>query len=375
MGKKITNKEVDELLINRPIKRLGEYINKKTKIKFQCLIEDCNYIWTTAPYSILIRGTGCPNCVDNSKKVTNEQLDIILVGRNIERLDCYINSYTHLNFQCLNKKCNHIWLSTPNSIINGKSGCPKCAHENSISLTSEEFDEKIKNLGIIRIDEYLGGKIPINFQCTKCKYIFKTFPRSLSHDQTTCAKCWGNAKLTNNDIDIKLINRNIQRIGNFVNNKAQIDFKCLICNFIWPAAPTDVLNKLTGCPKCQSPKSEGIIIKIFERYNIEYVYQKRIQEINNLFPKLKVDFYFPSINIIIEYNGTQHYKSTRFGGISQERADDKFAKQRKRDKLLRKTCKDNNIILICIDGRKYKHAKLEKYIIKKIIPMIKNDMI
>jgi predicted Zn-ribbon and HTH transcriptional regulator len=369
MRKLITNEQVDSRLIGRNIKRIDDYINANSKIRFQCLIESCKHIWATTPKSILYRGTGCPKCDDNNRKITNAQIDDRLVGRNIRRIGNYVNSYTHIDFMCLINSCNHIWSATTNSVVDLKTGCPKCKRQ-SLVLSNEEIDRRLINRNIKRIDNYITVIAPINFQCNICGYIWNIAPSSIINSDSKCAKCWGNAKINNEDIDFTLNNRNIQRLGDCVNNKTPIDFKCLICNFIWSAAPNDIVNKLTGCPKCQSPKGEKIIIELFEKFNIEFVYQKHIREINGTFPNLKVDFYFSATNLVIEYNGAQHYKAVRFGGISQERADDKFAKQRKRDRLLKRVCKNNNITLICIDGRKYKNIKLKEFIVNEIIPTL-----
>jgi very-short-patch-repair endonuclease len=84
-----------------------------------------------------------------------------------------------------------------------------------------------------------------------------------------------------------------------------------------------------------------------------------------------VDFYFPDKNIIIEYNGHQHYQPVRFGGISLESAEINFIRQQYRDKYLQNFCDQNNITLIWIDGRTYTYKKLESYIIETIIPLLK----
>ncbi len=57
--------------------------------------------------------------------------------------------------------------------------------------------------------------------------------------------------------------------------------------------------------------------------------------------KFAIDIFVPSLNLAIEYNGEQHYKSIeRYGG------EEKLKKQQERDKFVRKKCKENNIILI-----------------------------
>lgn len=54
-----------------------------------------------------------------------------------------------------------------------------------------------------------------------------------------------------------------------------------------------------------------------------------------------VDFYLPSNNIIIEYNGIQHYKQKEYFG-----GDNALEKQQERDMALRQYCKEHGIKLI-----------------------------
>ena len=59
MSRKLTNTDIDQRLHGRAIKRIDDYINCNSKIKFQCLVEDCNHILENTPGNIL-RGTRMP---------------------------------------------------------------------------------------------------------------------------------------------------------------------------------------------------------------------------------------------------------------------------------------------------------------------------
>ena len=48
---------------------------------------------------------------------------------------------------------------------------------------------------------------------------------------------------------------------------------------------------------------------------------------------------------MVEYDGEQHFKPVRFGGISIERAAKRFKKQQRIDSLDFDFCEENNIIL------------------------------
>lgn len=364
---KLTNEKILDKLLQYNIIMLNDYINSHISRDFQC--NQCLYIWSAKPYHILNGHSGCPNC-SNKAKLTNEIIDIKLINRNIKRLDNIINNKIKIKFQCININCNYIWLSSPNNILTGR-GCPQCS--NKIRLTNEILDLKIIEKNIKRLENVINNHNLITFQCliNNCNHIWLAAPKSIYSKNTGCPKCANNLKLTNKDLDDRLLYRQILRLDNYINSKIPIKFKCLIekCECIWEAAPTDILSG-KGCPLCKH-KNEKLIYSILQNNNLNFEYHKSIQDINIIYPNYIVDFYFPLINTIIEYNGEQHYKPVRFGGIAEERAIINFKAQQKRDFILNEICQKYNINLICIDGRIFKGQKLQNEIIR-IINLLKN---
>jgi len=59
------------------------------------------------------------------KKLTNDHIDLKLLGKNIVRVDDYVNNKTPLHFQC--NVCEFVWKTAPDCIINAGTGCPKCS--------------------------------------------------------------------------------------------------------------------------------------------------------------------------------------------------------------------------------------------------------
>ena len=279
--------------------------------KFQCLIENCFHIWTTDAASILTQDKGCAKCYGNIP-LTNKIIDEKLLARNIQRLDDYINNHTHIRWQCLNKICNNIWTARPSHILSSKSGCPNC--------------------------------------------------------------CATRPLLEASIIDARLVSHSIERIGNYTGICVETTFLCLnkLCNFVWETTPNNILNCKRGCPKCSGlHKNENIVFNILLQTSFIIKKQYSIKKIiHDEIRTMRVDFYLPEIQTIIEYNGEQHYKPVRFNKITLEQAEINFVKQQARDQYLQFICDTNNIKLICIDGRKYTNSKLEKYIIEFIIPIL-----
>ena len=87
-----------------------------------------------------------------------------------------------------------------------------------------------------------------------------------------------------------------------------------ICGKIFSAQPRDLLYH-SHCP-CYTinSKGENEIEKILNELNINYEKQKRLDEIK----KAPFDFYLPDYNLLIEFQGRQHYEPvSKFGGEKQ----------------------------------------------------------
>lgn len=359
----LKNDYIDSLLNKRSVKRIGSYVNNFTPITFKCLLNTCNYTWETSTSSILNRNSGCPKCA-GVVKYSNKEIDNKLFNINIKKLNPYVNMVKSNKFQCIN--CNYIWTTSTNNILNNKSRCPKCS--NRVRLTNEDIDFKLSFKKIKRLDNYLNNHSPIRFQCLIDDYIWKTTSKSIFGLNSGCPKCSNVAKLTNEEVDSKLINRGIVRIDSVINSSTPINFKCQKCTYIWLSAPNDIRSG-KGCPKCNTPGiNEKLMLQSLDTNNIRYKLHYCIKKIDLESPSYTFDAYIENIRLAIEYNGKQHYEPTGFGSGDPELT---YIKQKERDDYKREFCKKHKIILIEIDGRVYYGNKLKIYLVNELIPMLK----
>ena len=66
-----------------------------------------------------------------------------------------------------------------------------------------------------------------------------------------------------------------------------------------------------GCNTCRSSKGELAIFEILNKNNIKFIPQYILSEQHNTF---RFDFYIPSIRVLIEFQGVQHYKAIDYFG-------------------------------------------------------------
>lgn len=136
--------------------------------------------------------------------------------------------------------------------------------------------------------------------------------------------------------------------------KSHIKLLCRTHNTEFTTSYVNLRHNSIGCPKCNKILSKfenhcyDILTNFIDIENIKrnyYIYKiKDITKKLGFRKYIKVDFYIESKKLIIEFDGEQHYKSTKFIQKSYE----KFVDQVNRDRCLENYCKDNNITLLRI---------------------------
>ena len=133
--------------INPSIEVLGTYKNESKRIACRC--RKCGFQWEGLP-SVLLRGASCPNCSKNKIHSrfakTQEQFvqELSKVNPDIEVMGQYYNANTPIYFRC--KRCNYIWKTQPNALLNNGSGCPNCVKYLKISFPETATFYYIKQL-------------------------------------------------------------------------------------------------------------------------------------------------------------------------------------------------------------------------------------
>lgn len=286
----------------------------------------------------------------HKSSLTNDIIDQRLkdIKSCIVRVGDFKKSAEKLLFKCTDH--NITWSAITHNMLKGY-GCEICGKEkqqkvvNKRKFNDEIVDNKIKFKNIKRIGKYTDINTKLKWKCEKCNYEWNAIPYTILHNKSGCPKCAGQEKWTNERIDSFLLttDRKIKRISDYSGNKKLMEWSCDECKVIWKASPGNVLckSKLSGCPICFY-KREKFVKNILEKLNQKFEIHKHF----NIPQRIHVDFYIPEKNIIIEYNGQQHYEPVKFGGYGDKTYILRFENQKKRDINLRKYAKSNKIKLL-----------------------------
>ena len=208
----------------------------------------------------------------------------------------YKNNKTKLNIIC---DKGHEWHPTFDNFINKNRRCRKCADiQNSINQREKWED-------IVNLVESCGYKL-------------------LSKDND----------YKNQDSKLKALCPNNHEYEFYINN----------------------FKKGKRCSKCNMSGGEQEIERILNKYAINYIFNYRFGE-DNIRNK-PYDFYIPSSNLCIEYDGQQHYHM-QFDYSLLDLMNRKYI-----DNIKTEYCKSNNITLIRIPYWNFNN--IEEIIIDKL---------
>lgn len=235
-----------------------------------------------------LSGQNCPVCSPAWTKYDTETFISKAVEKHGDiydyRKSVYVDAKTKIEIIC--KDHGSFWQIPKSHFLNGY-GCKKCASIRVASgqtLSNDQFLEKTKELRI-DFDNFDFSKT--DYKSAKKKVII------------TCKK--------HGDFNV---------------------------------SPDHFLRKGVYCPSCSASKGEKKVKDFLETLGVEFETEKAFNKCKKE-KALRFDFYISDYNLLIEYQGEQHYQPVFiFGG------EDSFKKTQLRDQIKRDFCQKNGIDLL-----------------------------
>jgi hypothetical protein len=196
------------------------------------------------------------------------------------------------------------------------------------------------------ITTYKGTHSYISFNCIKHNTAFTVKGTVINLGKGGCPACSEEARLLKHRSKITptFIKKSKEIHGEkydysevvYVNQYTAVQIICPT-HGAFLQTPTTHIHCRCGCPSCSESSGERAIGQYLRANNIKFEFQYFV-EINK--SRHYFDFYLPEYNLIIEYDGKQHFDPIKyFGGVNT------FKKIQKRDAIKNKYCEDNRIKL------------------------------
>lgn len=294
---------------------ISEYVNGDTFVELKHV--PTKEVWKTKPRYLNGKrqapGVARANQSKTKKsQYTHEEYEQMFYKRWDKSEYELVSKYTRMSdkVEVLHKKCNKIFTPSANNMIqenNNKKGCRHCYGKRKKSL--EEYNElfqaheELKEYTILSVESKSGhvyGKVRHN--CDLC---------------------------SNHEFNIRI---------------------------------SDMISKHRHrCPKCKDLYFESKAVRDIKKYLTDngYIFEqeKKFETCKNI-TYLPFDFYLPELQLLIEYDGVQHFKP------SFKQDEEEFEKIQHRDALKTQWCEDNNINLLRITYRQDHIKTLDKYLNK-----------
>lgn len=254
---------------------------------------------------------------------------------------------SHEEIKCKCTKCGYDIIDNHLNLCKNKFKCRYCILTDKSSLIKDGL------ISIIKIDEYGDGAY-IYLRCNN-GHTYKQDRRNLLANKG-CNQCYlENKRFTLDDVLFKFNKKHgdyySYNMSSYKNLHSKIKITCKRGHIFYQKVSNHIQGK--GCPNCRESLGERTISKYLCDNNIIYERQKKFKDCKyvNMLP---FDFYIPDLNMVIEFDGIQHFKPIKqFGGEKE------FEKVKIKDKIKSEYCENNSIHLLRISYEDNIQKKLD----------------
>ena len=286
-----------------------------------------------------------------NKKFADENFSIIYMGK---------NSSENSIIKCLD--CNRKITVNTGELFRSrrKHICSKCYYLRKDTQINRDkvltlLKDKAYNIEFFMKKQSKNGNKSdcVRFTCLKCDYINELWVYGiLRSNQCNCQRCSGQRKDKDDIIFSQELNElypnKFTILVPYKDVKTDIRVRCNNCGFIRNVKPS-VLIRSGFCPKCGKNKSigENFISNWLDEHNINYETQKYFKDWDIGIHYF--DFYLPTLNLIIEYHGQQHYSFNPYFHHTLEN----FNYRLEKDKTKKENCLKHGINYVSINSKNY----------------------
>lgn len=237
----------------------------------------------------------------------------------------FVNAKTNITYECLT--CSTLFDTQPQIIHNAKAPCPECRkvykQKKFLDKAEKTFKDNFhkwhldENWEIVTIPKLVQE--PADFKHKACGNVIHTSLQNLSRttkkkylgNGTGCSYCSGTHTYTDEEIKkyIKEERVNYTFVRSFVE---KMHLMVVVKHEVCGNEKTLQFNYFTrgeGCRHCKVSGGEETIMYALDNLGVDYEHEKSFDDlVSKKGSKLRYDFFLPDNNVIIEYDGRQHYE-------------------------------------------------------------------
>lgn len=261
----------------------------------------------------------------------------------------------HMRYKCV-CDCGNIVYTNKKRILSGRSKSCGCKRTIAIEKYQYLINKKINKWTVLSIAQK-NGNTYCNCRC-ECGTTKDVNVYNLINGKSNDCGCGRKKKMSETKTKDIIGNRYgklivIKRINSDKNKRATYLCQCDCGNEIITSSNL-LINGHTSSCGCLLSYYNSLINSYLNELNIKFIPEYTV-EINN--KKYRFDFWLPDFNLIIEYDGEQHYFPVNFGHSDYSKVLEDFKRNQKHDEIKNKYCTDNGINLLRIPYTEKRNIK------------------
>lgn len=284
--------------------------------------------------------------IEHSRRTHNNKFDYGLVF--------YVDAFTRVKIIC---PIHGMFKQLPYNHRTGHSSCVLCSRQKLKEeiRKNKETEFLLWATNNLQYDyskvRYSSKNNKVKIWCRGCEEFFYQTPGKHKNSKQGCPKCAieKNSKIVINKTGVDFVQKMTKLKGDrydyskviYKGTHKPVEIVCKIHGSFWQTPSSHKSKQDCGCPLCAESKSERKIVNWLGDNNIKFDREVSIATFNK---RKRFDFYVPSMELYIEYDGPLHYRPVNYN----ERGYKRLREQQERDKLRNQWCTDNGINLIVI---------------------------
>lgn len=257
----------------------------------------------------------------------------------------FVNAKTPIRVQCLD--CGEVFENIPDLLKLNKFPCPGCRIEKKRKVNLDKVKDKIdtrmhelgadKDFTVVAYPELMKGNLTLKHLA--CGNLINTSIGNLSRPYrgvrgtgSGCEYCSGTHTYTEDEIltYMETERHGYEFHGSFMEgNHLMVKVTHLVCG-VKRDLQFNYFMRGEGCKYCGISGGEETILATLSKQGITYEREKNFGF--ESYQRARYDFFLPERNLIIEYDGKQHFKPLEIWG-GEELFAERTYRDRKKNKL------------------------------------------
>jgi len=340
-----------------------EYVNAKTPIQCVCDIHKSMGVQYTTPDKLVNGKSGylCKYCgrmhSQDWKRIRPEVIISHCQAKGSSVVDIRTeNAKTVVDYVCDTHSDMGVQTSTWEHLKSYKHCCRYCSGR---GVDTEMYRKLVAEVNphLVILNEYEGYESRIWALCDVCGHIWETRAGQLMSKRRHrgCPQC-GAAKRTaartytkaEFEEQLRLRRPDCTLHGEYSGSHKKVTVRCNMCHSLFNGLACNILNGTVTCQSCRERwPTQHRIRNIIISWGIDLIPEYRYADCVYK-RQLPFDAYLPEYNVLIEYDGEQHYYPVEYFKAGHPSAEEAFVDRQIKDNIKTEYCKNNGIPLIRI---------------------------